>query len=464
MPDNRSATSPLRVAIIGSGPSGLYAAEALTKQDDLDVSIDVFDRLPAPFGLARYGVAPDHLSLRSVRDTLATVFDHPAMRLLANVEVGTDITVEELHRFYDAIVFTYGAATDQRLEIPGEDLDGTISATEFVNWYCGHPDAASENVEAAIEAATSAVVVGVGNVAIDVTRVLSKTASELEHTDMPQHVLDLLAASSITSVTVLGRRGPAQAAFTTKELKELGELADADVLVDPHDLALDPASEADIDGERRRKRNMEVLREWSTREDGESRRRITLRFFSQPVEIIGTDRVTGVRVERTQLDDDGALSGTGEFVTIAADLVVRSVGYRGMPLAGVPFDGTRGVIPHDQGRVLDDGTVVPGEYVAGWIKRGPTGIIGTNRKDATGTVRSLVADAAGLPRTAHPDPDAVTTHLSDRGVRYVNVDGWRAIDAAEIALGESMGRARTTVHDREALLESARRGIRGRDG
>nr|WP_185991274.1 FAD/NAD(P)-binding protein [Janibacter cremeus] len=456
MPHSRSVTPPLRVAIIGAGPSGLYAAQALAGQDDVEVSVDVFDRLPAPFGLARYGVAPDHLSLRSVRTTLEAVLDRPTVRLLANVEVGTDISVEELHRFYDAIVFTYGAATDHRLEIPGEDLTGTISATELVNWYCGHPDAAGEHVEAAITAATSAVVVGVGNVAVDVTRVLSKTAPELEHTDMPQHVLDLLAGSSITSVTVLGRRGPAQAAFTTKELKELGELADADVHVDPRDLALDPVSEADIEGERRRERNMRVLQGWSTRAKGEGRRTIRLRFFSQPVEIIGPGRVTGVRVERTRLDADGSLSGTGEHITIDADLVVRSVGYQGMPLAGVPFDTARGVIPHDEGRVHDGDDVVPGEYVAGWIKRGPTGIIGTNKKDATATVRSLIADAAQLPRAARPDPDAVTSHLSDRGVHYVNVDGWRAIDAAEIALGESMGRARTTLHDREALLESAR--------
>ncbi|WP_338748957.1 NAD(P)-binding protein [Janibacter alittae] len=456
MPDSRSGTSPLRVAIIGSGPSGLYAAEALTSQDDVEVSVDVLDRLPAPFGLARYGVAPDHLSLRSVRHTLAAVLDHSAVRLLANVEVGTDISVEELHRFYDAIVFTYGAATDQHLEIPGEDLAGTISATELVNWYCGHPDAAAERVEAAIMAATSAVVIGVGNVAVDVTRVLSKTAPELEHTDMPQHVLDLLATSSIRSVTVLGRRGPAQAAFTTKELRELGELADADVLVDPRDLALDPVSEADIEGERRRERNMQVLADWSTRAKGGGRRTIRLGFFSQPVEIIGRDRVTGVRVERTRLDADGSLGGTGDYTTIDADLVVRSVGYRGMPLAGVPFDTARGIIPHHEGRVLDDDAVVPGEYVAGWIKRGPTGIIGTNKKDATATVHSLIADAPRLPRAAQPDPDAVTTHLSDRGVRYVTVDGWRAIDAAEIALGESRGRARTTLHDRDALLESAR--------
>lgn len=458
MPDSRSAIHPLRVAIIGAGPSGLYAAEALATQDDLDVSIDVFDRLPAPFGLARYGVAPDHLSLRSVRNNLAAVLDHPTVRLLANVEVGTDISVEELHRFYDAIIFTYGAATDHRLAIPGEDLDGNISATQLVNWYCGHPDAAGEHVEAAITAATSAVVVGVGNVAVDVTRVLSKTAPELDHTDMPQHVLDVLAASSITSVTVLGRRGPAQAAFTTKELKELGELADADVLVDPCDLVLDPVSEADIDGERRRQRNMEVLEGWSTRAKRVGRRTIRLGFFSRPVEIIGPGRVTGVRVERTRLDADGSPSGTGEHTTIDADLVVRSVGYQGMPLAGVPFDDARGVIPHHDGRVVDDDAVVPGEYVAGWIKRGPTGIIGTNKKDAAETVRSVIADAAQLPRAAQPDPDAVTTHLSDRDVRYVNVDGWRAIDAAEIALGESKGRARTTLHDRRALLKSARQG------
>ena len=430
----------------------MYAADALTSQGSVPVSVDILDRLPCPFGLVRYGVAPDHLSIRSVRQTLEKFFDRPGVRFLGNVEVGRDITVAELHRYYDAIVFTYGAARDRRLGIEGEELAGSIAATALVAWYCGHPDAPRELIESSLQGASSVVIVGVGNVAVDVTRVLAKTRAELEHTDMPEHVLALLDASNITDIHLLGRRGPVQATFTTKELRELGELDDAEVIVDSADLVLDPFSEAALAQDRVAARNLDVLREWSTRTPRGSRRRVHVRFLTRPVELLGTALVEKVVVERTRLDETGAAIGTGELETIGADLVVRSVGYRGEPLAELPFDSRRGVVPNDAGRVLRDDAVVPGEYVAGWIKRGPTGIIGTNKKDAAQTVNSLLEDAERLPLAVEPAHDAVTTMLCARGIEVVTFDGWERIDAAEIALGVSAGRVRTTMHERDALL------------
>ncbi len=448
------ADRALRVAIVGAGPSGIYAADALTA--DGAHSVDIFDRLPAPFGLVRYGVAPDHLSIRSVRGTLEKVFDHPTVRFLGNVEVGRDVTVAELHDHYDAIVFTYGAARDRRLGIPGEDLVGSIAATDLVAWYCGHPEAPRELIEDALAHANAAVVVGVGNVAVDVTRVLAKTVPELDHTDMPQHVLDQLARSTITDVYLLGRRGPVHATFTTKELRELGELVEADPVVLEHDLQLDDASRAALAANRVAVRNVDVLAEWSARAPAGRPRRIHARFWSRPVEIVGVDRVEGVVVERTELDENGAVRGTGVIETVPAQLVVRSVGYRGIPLAGLPFDADRNVVPSEDGRVLRDGAVVTGEYVAGWIKRGPTGIIGTNKKDAAASVASLLADAAGLPRPASPEPAAIDALLAERGVAVVDLPGWQAIDVAEQELGALYGRPRTTHHDRDTMLKISR--------
>lgn len=451
---------PLRVAVVGSGPSGIYAADALTAQTEIPCTVDVIDRLPAPFGLVRYGVAPDHLSIRSVRGTLDKVLDRDGVRYLGNVEVGRDLTVADLHRHYDAVVLCYGAARDRRLGIPGEDLTGSVAATDLVAWYTGHPEAPRAAMEDAVANATSAVVVGVGNVAVDVVRVLAKAPSELEHTDIPQHVLDLLAADRITDIHLLGRRGPAQGAFTTKELRELGELVDADVLVDASDLELDALSAEAVAGNRVLARNLDVLREWSERTPQGKRRRIHVRFFTRPVELRGDARVSQVVVERTELDETGRARGTGALATIDAELVVRSVGYRGLPLEPVPFDADANVVPSADGRVLQGGEPVPGEYVAGWIKRGPTGIIGTNKKDASATVASLLADAASgaLPRAAEPDPDAVTALLAERGVDVVDVAGWRRIDAAERALGASRGRDRTTLHETDALLAAANAG------
>lgn len=445
----------MRVAVVGSGPSGIYAADALVSQEDVPVEVDIIDRLPVPFGLVRYGVAPDHLSIRSVRDTLNKTLAKPGVRFLGNITVGVDVSAAQMLDFYDAVIWTYGASSDRRLGIPGEDLDGSVAATDFVAWYCGHPDADRETFERLLPSATAAVVVGVGNVAVDVTRVLAKTVGELEHTDMPQHVLDTLAASGITDVHLLGRRGPAQASYTTKELKELGELLEAEIIVDPAEIELDEASAQLASSDRAVGRNVDVVREWAARAPEGKPRRIHVRFLSRPVELKGEGRVASVVVERTRLTPEGGVEGTGELEEIPADLVVRSVGYRGTVLDGLPFDEHRNVIPHEEGRVVMDGAVMPGFYVAGWIKRGPTGIIGTNKKDAVATVESLLADARAGSLPTPPRPGGLEEALSERGISVVSTAGWDSIDAAERALGATRGRDRTTLHDRQELLSAA---------
>lgn len=447
---------PLRVAVVGSGPSGVYATDALVGQDAIAVEVDIIERLPVPFGLVRYGVAPDHVSIRSVRDTLDKTLDKPGVRFLGNVHIGEDLSMDELHTFYDAVILSFGASRDRRLGIPGEDLAGSVAATDLVAWYTGHPDADRDGFETLLPTVTSAVVVGVGNVAVDVTRVLAKTVGELDHTDMPQYVFDTLAKSQVTDVHVLGRRGPAQAAFTTKELRELGELVDADVIVDAADLVLDAASEATAASDRAVARNVDVMREWATRPTTGKARRIHLHFFAKPNELLGDGRLSSVVVERTELTADGKAVGTGVLTEIPADLLVRSVGYRGTALEEVPFDTDRNVIPHVDGRVVAGDKPIPGEYVAGWIKRGPTGIIGTNKKDAAATVVSLLEDAreGRLPQPSNPG--GIDDLLAQRGVRVVSTAGWRAIDRAERALGATRGRDRTTIQDTGELLEASR--------
>lgn len=448
-------TRPLRVAIIGSGPSGMYAADALLGQEGIAVSVDIIDRLPSPFGLVRYGVAPDHLSIRSVRDTLDKVLDHPGVRFLGNVEVGRDLTLEQLREFYDAIVLTYGASRDRALGIPGENLSGSIAATDFVNWYTGHPDTDPDAFVDFLASSTSVAVIGVGNVAVDVTRVLSKAAGEIEHTDMPEHVFAALRASGVRDVHLVGRRGPAQATWTTKELRELGELEETQVLVAEGAGVDDIASQAAVAEDKAVARNVKVIEEWSTRSDDGRERRIHLHFRCRPVEILGTDRVEGLVVETTILDDAGQASGTGETHVIPVDGVIRSVGYRGTALEGIPFDDRRNVIPNRDGRVLDGDNALPGVYVAGWIKRGPTGIIGTNKKDAVQTIACLLEDAASPTAwsAVHPEPDAVDAALASASV--VSTQGWRRIDEAERALGATRGRERTTMHVRGDLLAAA---------
>ncbi|WP_027480702.1 FAD-dependent oxidoreductase, partial [Deinococcus pimensis] len=365
-----STDRPLRVAVVGSGPSGLYAAEALIKQGDLPVSVDVLDRLATPYGLVRYGVAPDHQKIKSVTSLYQKILEDPRVRFLGHVEFGRDLTHDDLRRHYDAVVYAVGASSDRNLGIPGEDLEGSLSATEFVAWYNGHPDAEAREM---VLTATGVAVVGVGNVAVDVTRILAKTVEELSTSDIAEHALDALSRSHVTDVYVLGRRGAAQAKFTTKELRELGELADADVVVKPEEVSLTEEEEAAITDNTVRK-NVEVLREFAARPLTGKSRRVHLRFLVSPVEIQGEDgRVAGLRVERNRLDGTQNAVGTGEFETLDVQMVLRSVGYRGVALPGVPFDARRGVIPNEGGRVRDEaGTVVPGEYVAGWIKRGPS--------------------------------------------------------------------------------------------
>ncbi|MGH4012851.1 MAG: FAD-dependent oxidoreductase [Pseudonocardiaceae bacterium] len=443
-------SEPVRVAVIGSGPSGLYAADELSKHDA--VSVDVLDRLPCPYGLLRYGVAPDHLKMKSLEITLRRILQRPEVRFLGGVELGSGVSVTELREHYDAVIYATGSPVDRRLSIPGEDLPGSFSATQLVAWYCGHPDA---ELDAFTLDARSAVVIGVGNVAVDVARILAKTAEELRATDMPDHVLKVLDASSISDVYIVGRRGPAQAKFTTKELRELGELANADVVVDPAELVLDQAGKEAVENNKAVRRNLEALQEWSTRPQQGRPRRVHLRFLLAPVTVHGTGRVAAVECERTTLDGSGGVLGTGETVTLDAQLLLRSVGYRGLPLPGVPFDERAGVIPHVQGRVQRDGSAATGEYVVGWIKRGPTGVIGTNKGDAKETVELLLADLDALPRAPHRDPEAITTLLAQRGVGVVTWAGWEAIDAAEQALGAAVGRQRIKIADRRALLAAA---------
>lgn len=440
----------LRVAVIGSGPAGVYAAGALAERGD--VAVDVIDRLPCPYGLVRYGVAADHPKIKSISATLRKVLEDPAVRFLGNVEIGTQLTLEDLHRHYDAFIFASGAAIDRRLEIPGEDLQGSYSATEFVAWYSGHPDSPLDQF--ALDA-SSVAVIGAGNVALDVSRMLAKSADDLRMTDLPAHVLEVLETSSVKEIHVIARRGPAQAKFTTKELREIGELANADVVVDPEELVLDEVSRQRVEGDHLVRRNYEVLQAWADRPPTTRPRRIRLRFNLRPVEVLGNAHVAGLRLERTRLDETGSPTGTGQLSTIDVQMVLRSIGYRGRPLPGMPFDQRRGVIPNDAGRVLRDGAVAPGEYVAGWIKRGPTGVIGTNKKDAQETVDALLADVDSLPPAPVRDPEALGRLLAARGARVVPWQGWCAIELAEAELGHTYGRERAKIVDREALLAAA---------
>lgn len=426
----------MRVAVVGAGPSGIYAAEHLASE--YQVEVDVYDSLPVPFGLVRYGVAPDHLPIRSVRDKLAQTFENPLVRFRGNVKIGGDISTEELHEHYDAVVYTYGASLDRELGIEGEDHRSSIAATAFVRWYTGHPDAV--DFGDFLDKVTDIAVIGLGNVAVDVTRILMKPISELEHTDIPQHVLDALARSTVQHVHIVGRRGPANATFTTKELKELGEIPGVDVKVNPADLP-DNFAEASA-GNKIVARNLDVMSEW-TKRAAQGNRSIEFHFYSVPESM---DFESGIlRVNTMKIDEQGRLSPTGGETQIAAELVIRSIGYRGEGLPGVPFDDGNSVIPSVDGAIIG----LENCYVAGWIKRGPTGIIGTNKKDAVAGVNALFANRRELQDSSSERIDQL---LVDRNVKVIDFEGWKRIDAHEKNLGQSRGRERTTVHDREDLI------------
>jgi ferredoxin--NADP+ reductase len=443
----------LNVAVVGSGPAGFYTADALLKSADPHVAVDVIDRLPTPWGLVRLGVAPDHENIKAVSRAFEKTAARPGFRFFGNVEVGSTVSHEELLEVYDAVVYTVGAQTDRRLGIPGEDLPGSWPATAFVAWYNGHPDFQDLDFDLDTE---RVVVIGNGNVAIDCARMLALTAEELAPTDTIDEAAEAIAASRLHEIVMLGRRGPVQAAFTPPELKELGELAGAEPVVDPHDLELDPASSRELEADRdRARRNVDLLREYSTREPEGRARHIVLRFLVSPVAILGEGRVEAVEIVRNELvEEDGRIVArpTGETETIPCGLVLRSVGYQGVALPGVPFDERRAVIPNAGGRV--DGA--ERTYAAGWIKRGPSGVIGTNKKDAAETVELLLADARDGKLARVDSTQGLEALLDAKGAAYVEYAGWQAIDAAERGAGEPRGPPRGKLTAREEHLQTGR--------
>ena len=447
-------TDPLRVAVVGSGPAGFYAADALLKSEEPPVEVDLIDRLPTPWGLVRLGVAPDHENIKAVSRAFEKTAARPGFRFFGNVEAGSSVSHEELLELYDAVVYTVGAQTDRSLGVPGEDLPGSWPATAFVAWYNGHPDFQ----EHAFDLDTKrVVVVGNGNVAIDCVRMLALTAEELAPTDTVDDAIDAIVKSPLEEIVMLGRRGPVQAAFTPPELQELGELAGADVIVDPADLELDSASQNALDQDRERaKRNFEILREYAAKKPEGKPRRIVLRFLTSPLAILGEGKVEAIEIVKNELvEEDGRIVArpTGETETLECGLVLRSVGYRGVPLPGLPFDERACVIPNDKGRV----TGAERTYCAGWIKRGPSGVIGTNKKDAVETVEQLLADAAAGKLVRQGGGGSLEELLREKGVDFVEYEGWQAIDAAERAAGEPRGRPRVKLTAWDKLLETGRK-------
>lgn len=454
-------TNPLRVAIIGAGPAGFYTAEHLFKRKDMVVQVDLYDRLPTPYGLVRNGVAPDHQKIKSVTKVFDKTAEKPGFRFFGNVELGKDVTVEELRNYYHQIVYTTGAQTDRSLDIPGEDLQGSHPATEFVAWYNGHPDYRHLEYDLSQERAA---VVGVGNVAVDVVRILSRTPEELAKTDIADYALEALRHSNIKEVYMLGRRGPAQAAYTAPEVKELGELDDADVVVPPAEAELDPLSKAALAGsvDRGTTRIVEIVQGYAGRQPTGKSRKLILRFLVSPVELIGDEhgQVKALRLVKNELyaTDAGSLRPrpTGEYEEIPVGLVFRSIGYLGVRLPGVPFHEKWGVILNEKGRVIDPDSKqpLPGEYTAGWIKRGPSGVIGTNKPDAAETADCMLEDAAnGCTLTpSQPDPAAIEQLIHQRQPNYFSYADWKQQDEQEVANGEPLGRPRLKFTSVEEML------------
>jgi ferredoxin--NADP+ reductase len=443
----------LRLAIVGAGPAGIYAADILLKAEkNFDVSIDLFEQLPAPYGLVRYGVAPDHPRIKGIINALRDVLDSGQIRLFGNVLFGRDITLDDLKKHYNAVIFSTGSIKDAPLVVPGIDLPGSYGAADFVSWYDGHPDFPREWPLDA----TSVAVIGNGNVALDVARMLAKHADNLLPTEIPDNVYQGLKASPVTDVHVFGRRGPAQVKFSPLELRELGELEDVDMIVYDEDFDYDEASKAAIASNKQVFVIDKVLNQWRARETGSASRRLHLHFHAKPLEITGTTHVESIRFERTEPDGEGGTRGTGEIREIPIQALYRAVGYFGSPLEGIPFDEKRGVIPNREGQVLDDNDEqLHGVYATGWIKRGPVGLIGHTKSDAMETIKHVMNDQANWWAPAHPDEESVVELLKSRGVEFTNLDGWHNLDQHELALGEAVGRTRIKVVDRDEMVRAS---------
>lgn len=446
------ADNPLRVAIIGAGPSGFYSLEALQKAD-IAVQVDLFEKLPTPYGLVRFGVAPDHPKIKSVTKLYSKALAQDNARYFGGVEFGKDITLEDVRQYYDAIIYTVGASSDRSLGITGEDVANSISATQFVAWYNGHPDKADYQPDLHVK---SVAVIGMGNVAVDVTRILAKSADELASTDIADHALAALRESQVEDIYMIARRGPAQAKFTTKELRELGELLNADIMVDSAEVEIDAVSQPALET-RAIAKNVSIMQEMAEKTPQGKARRVHLRFFRSPVEILGDTKVTGITLERTHLEQQGdylAAVKTGATEVLEVGMVLRSVGYRGVPLADVPFDNKRAVIPNTAGRVQEeDGSPRLGEYTAGWIKRGPQGVIGTNKACATESVACLLDDVENLPLAPQRDPEAINQLLAERGVRVIRFEDWQKLEQLELEAGKARGRPAVKFVDVAAMLE-----------
>ncbi|MEV4342979.1 FAD-dependent oxidoreductase [Actinoplanes sp. NPDC049596] len=439
---------PLRVAVIGAGPAGIYAADHLIKAVE-NVTVDIFDKLPTPYGLIRYGVAPDHPRIKEIIKALHRVMDNERIRFIGNVAYGVDVKPEEMTRFYDATIIATGAEKDRELDIPGIDLQGSYGAADFASWYNGHPDVSRDWPLTAQKVA----VIGAGNVAVDVARILAKTADELLETEIPDNVYQHLKNSPVTDVHVFSRRGPAQVKFTPQELRELDHSPNVDVIVHPEGIEFDEGSLEMMRQTRHVKMCVDILQNWAVRDPREDRpRRLHLHFLQAPVEVLGDGKVEGLRTETQELTGDGWVRGTGEFTDWDVQAVYRAVGYLSTALPDLPFDTKTGTIPHQAGRILDlDGEHIPGMYVTGWIKRGPVGLIGHTKGDAGETVTSLLADVEKLPTAPNREHDDVTDYLRGRGLPITTWEGWQRLDAHEVTLGEPHGRNRIKVVARDEM-------------
>jgi ferredoxin--NADP+ reductase len=449
--------SKLRLAIVGAGPAGIYAADLIIKSElrDFDVSIDLFDLLPAPYGLVRYGVAPDHPRIKGIIRALYEVLDRGDIRFFGNVEYGKDITLDDLKTHYNAVIFSTGAVKDATLNIPGIELDGSFGAAAFVNWYDAHPDFERSWDLSAKEIA----VLGNGNVALDVARVLSKPAEAMLSTDIPDNVYQGLVASQATDVHVFGRRGPAQVKFSPLELREAVHIEGVDTIVYEEDFQYDEGSQKAIDSNNQTRVMVKTLEELRSNEITGAKRRLHLHFFSAPVEILDKDgKVSGIKIERTKLDGTGNVKPTGEFREFPIQAVYRAVGYFGSELSEVPFNEKAGIIPNEKGRVLDtDGKHIQGVYATGWIKRGPVGLIGHTKSDAIETIAQVIEDKSNWWQPASPSEDSITELLTSRDIDFVGWPEWLRIDAEEKRLGEAQERERIKLVEREDFLTVAKK-------